>query len=123
MKKRLRPWTERMKQVWRRQQSEMRREEQEAAAAAAAGNGDDTWWESDDEDGPTKKGGGGRKGAPQARSSARLLGLSAGVGAGHRFRVGVRFVPIEALTEEDIAKMSAEDYTRFYNAVVGERGC
>ncbi|CAB1117304.1 unnamed protein product [Ectocarpus sp. CCAP 1310/34] len=123
MKKRLRPWTERMKQVWRRQQSEMRREEQEAAAAAAGVNGDDAWWESDDEDGPAKNGGGGRKGAPQARTSARLLGLSAGVGAGQRFRVGVRFVPIEALTEEDIAKMSAEDYTRFYNVVVGEGGC
>ncbi|CAN0216450.1 unnamed protein product [Ectocarpus fasciculatus] len=119
MKKRLRPWTERMKQVWRRQQSEMRREEQEAGG----GNGDDAWWQSDDEDGNTKNGGYARKGAPTARSSVRLLGLSAGIGAGQRFRVGVRFVPIEALTEEDTAQMSAEEYTRFYNVVVGERGC
>ncbi|CAM9147798.1 unnamed protein product [Scytosiphon promiscuus] len=143
MKKRLRPWTERMKKVWRRQQSEARLEEADERSAAENGssatgvNGrEDAWWEiEDDVDGRGNGGGGGggggfkdgvagahshRRDRQQGPGATELLGLAAGVGAGERFRVGVRTVPIEALTVEDAAKMSAEEYTRFYNLVVGE---
>eukprot|EP00752_Nemacystus_decipiens_P010834 g9632.t1 len=134
MKKRLLPWTKRMKQILRRQQSETR-QEREANGGGGGGNGratangdangvssgDDAWWENADDDGDDDErlGTGGIGSHKRPPAAVGLLGL-AGVGAGERFRVGVRIVPIEALTVEDVDKMSTEEYTRFYNVVVGE---
>lgn len=106
-KKQLLPWTERMKQVWRQQQSELREEEQ-----AGSGSENEAWWE--DEDGE------GRNGAGRGRSRG---GGASGFGSrvGVRFRVGARYVSMDQVTCEEAAQMSPEEYTRFYNLAVGQR--
>lgn len=140
-KKRLVPMTERMRQVWRRQQQMERRARVEAeggvdgSGVGNGGNGEEMWWkdeEDDDDDDDDdwvglavgKRGMGCRNGKRSSDGGGRVNGVGRGMAAvpgGVRVVVGGRYVPIESLTREDAAKMSSEEYTRFYNLSVGGR--
>lgn len=110
MKKKLLPWTEHMKQVWRRQQQEQ--QQMELDEACEGGNGGDSWWNHEDGDSPVNGVVGLRRG----------LGGGIGSGPGVMFRVSGRYVTMDALTIDDAAKMSPDEYTRWYNLVVSQRG-
>ena len=105
MKKKLLPWTEHMKQVWRRQQAEL-----EDASGSGEDGGSDPWWKHEDGDAAPNSGGGRRR------------SLGGRLGPGVMFRVGGRYVTMDAVTNEDAAKMSPDEYTRFYNLAVSQRG-
>ena len=102
-----------MKQVWRQQQSDMREEDSSSNDEGGA------WWENEEGEGPAG-GSGGVAGRDKSRRLGDFRAMVSGL-AGARFRVGSRFIPVEALTYKDAADMSAEEYTRFYNLIVGER--
>ncbi|CAM9186682.1 unnamed protein product [Choristocarpus tenellus] len=98
-KRRLRPWTEKMKRVWRKQQA------LGAMGENTDGEGGKPWWEmQDDENGG---GVGSNLGAPE---SAPVVPHT----FGRVFYVNGRRVPTDALTKEEAATLSVDDYTQFY---------
>lgn len=117
MKKKLLPWTEHMKQVWRRQQQEQK--QRELDEASDGGNGGDTWWNHEDGDIAVNGFVGLGGGVGKAR---RGLGGGIGSGPGVMFRVSGRYITMDAMTIEDAAKMSPDEYTRWYNLIVSQRG-
>lgn len=98
-----------MKQVWRRQQIERRREA-----------GLKKWWEEDEEDGQQHHGGqaqGKNNGTVYGHGIANGSWGGSG-GSGVKLEIGGRKVSIDALTPEEAAEMSPEEYTKFYNLAV-----
>lgn len=106
--------TDRMKQVWRRQQIERRAEA-----------GLRKWWEVEDDDaaaeagqnGSSVGGGGGRQG----RGATSVGGNGGGAASGVLVEVRGKRVPIEALTPEEAAEMSPAEYIKFYNLAAARR--
>lgn len=94
------------KQVWQRQQLERRAEA-----------GLEKWWEHEDDDGGDQRGGVVQSGSMRGRGPRANGGT---VATAVKVEVAGRKVPIDALTREEAAEMSPDEYTKFYNLAISQ---